>query len=705
MDLLNEKVGKIFKTYNTSKEIKPSVELISNCNSTDDSSEKIPLYSNRYKIIEKKYLIFKDLVIGSGSFGKVFYGIDINQKKEYAIKFEKSDIKNSVLNEELKIYSDLQGGEGVPKIHWSGRFNNNKVFIMDLLGPSLDKFYKISKTKTLNLETTVNFGQQMVKRIHYMHSKNYLHRDIKPNNFLLGKYNRNFNNNLIYIVDFGLSKEFKDPITKEHYHYKENRRFVGTPRYASVNTHIGIKQSRRDDLESIAYVLIFFLKSELPWQGVKAKTKSEKKEKIKLSKISTDIKQLCENLPNQIFEFLSYTKNLGYYEEPNYNLLVSVLESIKIERKFCLNYRFVFWEWNEEFLIAKALKKLNTKEAKAEYALMEKSFKNLYEGYPIQDFEEYLDSLVIFKKICDDYKLNEDYKINHSKIVLNKNYVMFSNATENDCNNSTNIVYSFDNNKPGYNFKNNSNFTALNPVNSIYNNNFNLINVGENFHNNITNKDENAYTNPIENSKNNLSQPRNVSLDDRCKNNTFYNKNAINQNMITKSTNDNYNNINKNNFSGQQINNDKIKIPNPFAVCTNNDVNDSPKINTLYNNYNKNNNNKNLSLIVNKLNFKIENPYAETIYGNENTNNMRNNMKINLTSFKLDSEPSKNVNKSVNEMKNQDQYFQQLFYRERQIENNSKNNNQLLGKKRLNDSIIDKDEFENKEKNYSFLKK
>ena len=105
-----------------------------------------------------------------------------------------------------------------------------------------------------------------------MHSKNFIHRDIKPDNFLIGTHK---NKSQVYIIDFGLSKSYIDPDTKNHYSFKEDRRFVGTPRYASLNTHLGVRQSRRDDLESIIFILVYFLKGDLPWQGVKAKTKSE----------------------------------------------------------------------------------------------------------------------------------------------------------------------------------------------------------------------------------------------------------------------------------------------------------------------------------------------------------------------------------------------------------------------------------------------
>ena len=108
--------------------------------------------------------------------------------------------------EELKIYSDLKGGDGIPNIYWKGDYKNYKVFIMDLLGPSLDKFYKINNK--LNLQTTITFGEQMVTRLEYLHTKNYIHRDVKPNNFLLGKYNRKFDDDKVYVIDFAFVVNF-----------------------------------------------------------------------------------------------------------------------------------------------------------------------------------------------------------------------------------------------------------------------------------------------------------------------------------------------------------------------------------------------------------------------------------------------------------------------------------------------------------------
>jgi serine/threonine protein kinase len=354
------------------------------------SISSLSLPSRSFKKIENKFIYFKKFVIGSGSFGKVLYGMNFDKTEEYAIKFEKTTVKNSVIGEEIKILKDLQGGVGIPEIYWHGRHEEYKVIVMDLLGPSLDKFFKICGKK-FNLETTVLFGIEMINRIEYMHSKGYLHRDIKPNNFLLGKLSRNkiCEDNTMYIVDFGLSKSYLEEDSGLHYDYKESRRFVGTPRYASLNTHLGIRQSRRDDIESIVYIIIYFLKGELPWQGVKAKTKSEKKEKIKQQKKSVSIIEMTQGLPVQFSELLSYVKNIGFEEVPNYDLMRNLLNTIRVENSICEDLCNHEWEWNSLFLKSKQYK---LKDEKI-YNLFKKYYEKLYEGYPLPPFEEFLNYL------------------------------------------------------------------------------------------------------------------------------------------------------------------------------------------------------------------------------------------------------------------------------------------------------------------------
>merc|ERR1739848_455453 len=147
----------------------------------------------------------------------------------------------------------MQGGVGIPTVKYYGPEGEYVVMVMELLGPSLE--------------------DQMISRIEYIHGKNFLHRDIKPDNFLMGLGKKG---NLVYAIDFGLAKRFRDPRTHQHIPYRENKNLTGTARYTSINTHLGIEQSRRDDMESLGYVMLYFCRGSLPWQGLKAATKKQK---------------------------------------------------------------------------------------------------------------------------------------------------------------------------------------------------------------------------------------------------------------------------------------------------------------------------------------------------------------------------------------------------------------------------------------------
>jgi serine/threonine protein kinase len=405
---------------------------------------KLPIVSKKFFIIDDKFACFKNYCIGSGSFGKVLYGMTIDRKTEFGIKFEKSNIKNSVIAEELRIYSDLKGGDGIPNIYWKGDYKNYKVFIMDLLGPSLDKFYKINNK--LNLQTTIFFGEQMVNRLEYLHSKNYIHRDVKPNNFLLGKYNRNFDDDKVYIIDFGLSKEYIEKKTKKHYEYNDTSKFVGTPRYASINTHMGIRQSRRDDLESVAYILIYFLNGELPWQGIRAKTKSEKKEKIKISKENFDIEQ-CVNkkdIPKELINFLEYTISLEFSEKPDYKYIATLFDLVKKNNPNVFDKSKLMWEWDYEFL---SLKKDQNKKNIASYSHYENIYRKLYEGYPIPEFEDFLEILEKNEISRNVIYENSDIKkiSNINNVSIEENGFNYNNNNQNQRNLKSNNLKKYKN--------------------------------------------------------------------------------------------------------------------------------------------------------------------------------------------------------------------------------------------------------------------
>jgi len=212
--------------------------------------------------------------------------------------------------------------------------------VMDLLGPSLeDLFNKCSRR--FSLKTVLQIADQLLERIDTLHSRHLLHRDIKPDNFVIGKGRKA---DTVFSVDFGMSKRFRDPLTYVHIRKRRDRSLTGTPRYASINNHLGIEMSRRDDLESIAYVLIYFLKGSLPWQGLKATTKEKKYQVILQKKQVVPIAVLCADLPPQFGDFLAYTRDLEFEQDPDYDLCRRLFRIAAAHAKIDLTDSS--WDWD-----------------------------------------------------------------------------------------------------------------------------------------------------------------------------------------------------------------------------------------------------------------------------------------------------------------------------------------------------------------------
>ncbi|CAI9114363.1 OLC1v1015071C1 [Oldenlandia corymbosa var. corymbosa] len=274
--------------------------------------------------------------IGSGSFGEIYLGTNIQTNEEVAIKLENVKTKHPQLLYESKLYKILQGGTGIPNVRWFGVEGDYNVLVMDLLGPSLEDLFNFCSRK-LSLKTVLMLADQMINRVEFIHSKSFLHRDIKPDNFLMGLGRRA---NQVYCIDFGLAKKYRDSSTHQHIPYRENKNLTGTARYASMNTHLGIEQSRRDDLESLGYVLMYFLRGSLPWQGLKAGTKKQKYEKISEKKVSTSIEALCRGYPTEFASYFHFCRSLRFDDKPDYAYLKRIFRDLFIREGFQFDYVF-----------------------------------------------------------------------------------------------------------------------------------------------------------------------------------------------------------------------------------------------------------------------------------------------------------------------------------------------------------------------------
>ena len=399
-NIINNNINNINQLNNNNNALAKYTTLAEQQTTVETNSNKTESQIQEYG----DYICNNENPIGSGSFGQVLYGKHKNTSLEVAVKVISSDTSTDTIRKEINFSKQLQKITGFPTIYYTCVYDKKNIIVESLLGPSLDKLFKYCGRK-FPLKTVCLIGKEIVKRLENMHEKGILHRDLKPNNLTWGNFNSSYNNisnynsinnisnNLdiktIFLIDFGLSCSFLEGgLSYKHYKIKTNLSFVGTLRYASLNSHKGIRQSRRDDLESMIYILIYFLKGKLPWQDVKAKQKEERHKLISEIKSKVTIESLCENLPSEFAELLTYVKNLEFDEKPLYSKfyaffhnLIEKLNKDMIEEK---DYSYIW-----ETLLVDNMMKYN------EYndeSLKDEAEKLILKGYPInlKNFTNYI---------------------------------------------------------------------------------------------------------------------------------------------------------------------------------------------------------------------------------------------------------------------------------------------------------------------------
>jgi len=364
-----------------------------------------------YSLIEDTYKILTDKPLGGGSFGHVYKCLNIKTNKEYSIKVESNDNTNPQLLHEYKILKLLEGNEGIPKTYLFKNIGGESIIIMDLLGPNLEDILQDTKTNKFTLKTCLMTLKQIIERLKIIHKEGIIHRDLKPENLLVTK---NIRDGLIYLIDYGLSKKYKDMKNDMHIPFKNDRQITGTIRYISINTHKGFEQSRRDDIESACYIIIYFLIGKLNWDGIKCKTKEEKIHKIMEKKEEFKNNKEYKKLPTPFSQIIQYTYNLSFEEKPNYDYIFGIINKGLEQFENESNYEKTLYDWQSiEFVIEPIFMIEEIKEKK----LLEK----------MKEEEKRKEEEKMKVKIED--KNNKEID---NKIVNNKMYINNKNKNKND---------------------------------------------------------------------------------------------------------------------------------------------------------------------------------------------------------------------------------------------------------------------------------
>lgn len=281
-----------------------------------------------YRLIQK---------IGEGAHGVIFSAINVIHEDKYALKFEKIDDHIELLKQEGLILAYLKS-PGIPYVITYGVSNSWYVLVMELLGRSLENYLQNCNGK-FSVKTTVMIAHQMIDRLEHIHNKHLIHRDIKPENFVFGLGE---NENTLYMIDFGLAEQYRSSKTHLQLPFKTEEGFTGTRTYSSIFAMLECRQSRKDDMESFGYILLYLLKGSLPWGRLEIEDEEEKWKQTLQMKLFLNVKESFKGFPSQFEEIFNYVRGLLYIEDPNYNYIRSLLNEIANEQNFKLDYQ---WDW------------------------------------------------------------------------------------------------------------------------------------------------------------------------------------------------------------------------------------------------------------------------------------------------------------------------------------------------------------------------